>query len=109
MCGSVRVLPSSPPETLATTCVHNDSILLALLLMPPSSKAKAAGVSASSFLDLKSELAKKETEFAKRKATGKTYDVGSSRGSIEGDSGRVSARTSEYFAVPVVTNQQLLD
>ncbi|KLO10829.1 hypothetical protein SCHPADRAFT_831992 [Schizopora paradoxa] len=58
--------------------------------MPPSKKAKASGVSASSFLDLKSELAKKETEFAKRKAAGKTFEVGSSRGSIEGDSGRVS-------------------
>ena len=58
--------------------------------MAPSSKAKASGVSASSFLDLKSELAKKETEFAKRKAAGKTYDVGGSRGSVEGDSGRVS-------------------
>lgn len=57
--------------------------------MPPTIKAKAAGVSASSFLDLKSELAKKESEFAKRKALGKTFEVGSSKGFIEGDSGRV--------------------
>ncbi|PCH42250.1 hypothetical protein WOLCODRAFT_137789 [Wolfiporia cocos MD-104 SS10] len=39
--------------------------------MAPKSKAKAAGVSASSFLDLKAELAKKEEEFAKNKAAGK--------------------------------------
>lgn len=34
--------------------------------MAPSSKAKAKGVSASSFLDLKAELAKQETEFGKK-------------------------------------------
>ncbi|KAI0330223.1 hypothetical protein GY45DRAFT_1251322 [Cubamyces sp. BRFM 1775] len=45
--------------------------------MPPVDKAKAAGVSASSFFDLKAELAKKEEEFAKTKASGKeTYVVG---------------------------------
>ncbi|KAI0346106.1 hypothetical protein BDW22DRAFT_1323793 [Trametopsis cervina] len=40
--------------------------------MAPSKKAKAAGVSASSFLDLKAELSRKEEEFAKAKASGKT-------------------------------------
>ena len=34
--------------------------------MAPSAIAKAAGVSASSFLDLKAELAKKESEFTKK-------------------------------------------
>jgi hypothetical protein len=33
-------------------------------------KAKAAGVSASSFFDLKAELSKYEDEFAKKKAAG---------------------------------------
>ena len=36
--------------------------------MAPPNKAKAAGVSASSFLDLKAELAKKESEFTKKGA-----------------------------------------
>ncbi|KZT07629.1 uncharacterized protein LAESUDRAFT_651046 [Laetiporus sulphureus 93-53] len=39
--------------------------------MAPKNKAKAAGVSASSFFDLKAELLKKEEEFAKNKAAGK--------------------------------------
>jgi hypothetical protein len=39
--------------------------------MPPKNKAKAAGISASSFFDLKAELTKKEDEFAKNKAAGK--------------------------------------
>ncbi|KIK95423.1 hypothetical protein PAXRUDRAFT_140684 [Paxillus rubicundulus Ve08.2h10] len=38
--------------------------------MPPSDKAKAAGVSVTSFFDLKAELAKKSDEFAKNKAAG---------------------------------------
>ncbi|KAF8841759.1 hypothetical protein BDN67DRAFT_900650 [Paxillus ammoniavirescens] len=38
--------------------------------MPPTDKAKAAGVSVTSFFDLKAELAKKSDEFAKNKATG---------------------------------------
>ena len=33
--------------------------------MAPTDKARAAGVSASSFLDLKAELAKKESDFKK--------------------------------------------
>ena len=37
--------------------------------MAPSNKAKAAGVSASSFLDLKAEIAKQESEFSKHIAT----------------------------------------
>lgn len=42
-----------------------------------ASKARAAGVSASSFFDLKAELAKKEDEFAKtRAAGGSKYVVG---------------------------------
>ncbi|GLB40200.1 putative protein with domain of unknown function (DUF4078) [Lyophyllum shimeji] len=45
--------------------------------MAPTNKAKAKGVSASSFLDLKAELAKQEEEFAKSKAAGKAnYIVG---------------------------------
>ena len=45
--------------------------------MPPVDKAKAAGVSASSFFDLKAEIAKKEEEFAKVRASGKeAYIVG---------------------------------
>ena len=45
--------------------------------MAPTKKAKAAGVSASSFLDLKAELAKQETEFSKKKAVGgQSYIVG---------------------------------
>lgn len=43
--------------------------------MAPVPKAKAAGVSAGSFLDLKAELAKKEEEFAKKKAAGKSVAV----------------------------------
>ncbi|KAI0734212.1 hypothetical protein C8Q72DRAFT_454987 [Fomitopsis betulina] len=39
--------------------------------MAPKNKAKAAGVSASSFFDLKAELAKQEEDFAKNKAAGK--------------------------------------
>lgn len=44
--------------------------------MAPTNKAKAAGVSASSFFDLKAELSKKEEEFSKAKASGKTALVG---------------------------------
>jgi hypothetical protein len=45
--------------------------------MGPTNKARAAGVSASSFFDLKAELAKKEDEFAKTKAAGGSrYVVG---------------------------------
>jgi hypothetical protein len=40
--------------------------------MPPKNKAKAAGISASSFFDLKAELTKQEDEFAKNKAAGKS-------------------------------------
>ncbi|KAI0090168.1 hypothetical protein BDY19DRAFT_888372 [Irpex rosettiformis] len=39
--------------------------------MAPTKKAKAAGVSASSFLDLKAELSRKEEELSKAKASGK--------------------------------------
>ncbi|KAG9314896.1 hypothetical protein JVU11DRAFT_4000 [Chiua virens] len=38
--------------------------------MPPSDKAKASGVSVTSFFDLKAELAKKSDEFARTKAAG---------------------------------------
>lgn len=38
--------------------------------MAPTNKAKKAGVSASSFFDLKAELAKKEEQFARDKAAG---------------------------------------
>lgn len=40
--------------------------------MSPKNKAKAAGISASSFFDLKAELAKQENDFAKNKAAGKS-------------------------------------
>ncbi len=40
-----------------------------------SSKAKATGVSATSFFDLKAELSKKEAEFAKAKAEGRNPAV----------------------------------
>ncbi len=43
--------------------------------MPPVDKAKAAGISASSFFDLKAELSKKEAEFSKNKAAGKANAV----------------------------------
>lgn len=38
--------------------------------MPPADKAKAAGVSVTSFFDLKAELAKKSDEFSRTKAGG---------------------------------------
>jgi hypothetical protein len=38
--------------------------------MSTASKAKAAGISASSFFDLRAELSKQETEFSKKKAAG---------------------------------------
>ena len=40
--------------------------------MPPKNKSKAAGISASSFFDLKTEISKQEEEFARSKAAGKT-------------------------------------
>jgi len=40
-----------------------------------SSKAKASGVSATSFFDLKSELSKKEAELTKAKAEGRHLSV----------------------------------
>ncbi|KAF7970840.1 hypothetical protein HWV62_22796 [Athelia sp. TMB] len=43
--------------------------------MPPKDKAKAAGISASSFFDLKAELAKQEEDFAKNKAAGKGRSI----------------------------------
>ena len=44
--------------------------------MAPTDKARASGVSASSFLDLKSELAKQASEFAKNKGSQSKYVVG---------------------------------
>lgn len=38
--------------------------------MPPKNRAKAAGVSASSFLDLKAELSKQEDAITKAKTSG---------------------------------------
>ena len=38
--------------------------------MSHNSKAKAKGISASSFFDLKAELSKQEAEFSKAKASG---------------------------------------
>ena len=40
-----------------------------------SSKAKAKGVSATSFFDLKAELSKKETEFLRARAEGRSLAV----------------------------------
>ena len=51
--------------------------------MPPVDKAKAAGISASSFFDLKAELAKKEEEFAKNKAAA-VQRTGAGTGKLEG-------------------------
>ncbi len=39
--------------------------------MAHAAKSKAKGISASSFLDLKTELAKKEGEFSRNTASGK--------------------------------------
>ncbi|KAG6332755.1 hypothetical protein ID866_6329 [Astraeus odoratus] len=48
--------------------------------MAPAKKGKAKGVGASSFVDLKSELAKQADEFAKNKAaTGSKYAAGESK------------------------------
>jgi hypothetical protein len=45
--------------------------------MSGKAKAKAKGISASSFLDLKAELSKQEDEFTRNKAAGKSnYIVG---------------------------------
>ncbi|KAI9061043.1 hypothetical protein FKP32DRAFT_1667775 [Trametes sanguinea] len=55
--------------------------------MPPVDKAKAAGVSASSFFDLKAELAKKEQEFAKNKAAGKSAAI---EGGVKRDDKKIS-------------------
>ena len=47
-------------------------------MMAPKDKSRASGVSASSFLDLKAELAKQESEFSKNKGKSgqSTYIVG---------------------------------
>lgn len=47
--------------------------------MAPPDKARASGVSASSFLDLKAELAKQESEFAKNKGGQSKYVVGGTK------------------------------
>ena len=50
-----------------------------------TNKAKAAGIGASSFLDLKAELAAKEKEVAENRATGKkTGSVGQKPGKVSG-------------------------
>lgn len=43
--------------------------------MPRSSKEKAAGIGATSFLDLKAELAKQEAQFAQDRAVGKSRSI----------------------------------
>jgi hypothetical protein len=40
--------------------------------MPPKDRSKAAGVSASSFFDLKAELTKREDDFARNKGSVKS-------------------------------------
>ena len=47
--------------------------------MAPTSKGKAGGVSAGSFFELKSELAKQADEFSRLKATGGTKYVGETK------------------------------
>lgn len=43
--------------------------------MAPTTKSKSKAISASSFLELKAELAKKEEEIAKLKAAGKSTTI----------------------------------
>lgn len=43
--------------------------------MSHSAKAKAKGVSATSFFDLKAEISKQEAEFKKNKAAGKSTQI----------------------------------
>jgi hypothetical protein len=43
--------------------------------MSHKTKAKAKGIGASSFFDLKAELSKQETEFAKKKASGESTRI----------------------------------
>jgi hypothetical protein len=43
--------------------------------MSHSAKAKAKGVSASSFFDLKAELSKQEAEFSKSRAAGRSNQI----------------------------------
>ncbi|KAF8732371.1 hypothetical protein AX14_004495 [Amanita brunnescens Koide BX004] len=43
--------------------------------MAPTTKAKSKAISASSFLELKAELAKKEEEISKLKAAGKSTTI----------------------------------
>lgn len=43
--------------------------------MSHNAKARAAGISATSFFDLKAELSKQEAEFSKSKAVGKAAAV----------------------------------
>lgn len=49
--------------------------------MAPKDKARAAGVSASSFIDLGAELEKQKQEFNKNRAAGKP--VGRAEGSVK--------------------------
>lgn len=58
--------------------------------MAPTNKAKAAGVSASSFLDLKAELAKQESEFKKKGSR--------STGGEKKEKGTIWARTNKGVA-----------
>lgn len=51
------------------------SSVVVALSMAPANKARAAGVSASSFLDLKAELSKKEEQFAQDKVAGKNTSL----------------------------------
>jgi hypothetical protein len=62
-----EIRPLLPPFIYFITC--------RLPTMPPKNKAKAAGISASSFFDLKAELAKQEDDFAKNKAAGKSNAI----------------------------------
>ena len=43
--------------------------------MAPTTKARSKGISASSFLELKAELAKKEEEIGKLKAAGQSTTI----------------------------------
>lgn len=74
--------------------------------MPPVDKAKAAGISASSFFDLKAELSKKEAEFSKNKAAGKANAV---VGGVKRDNKVCTARRTRvlHTAYPLELLQKL--
>jgi len=79
-----------------------------------TNKAKAAGIGASSFLDLKAELAGKEREIAENKATGKkTISGGQKPGKVSVSpsrsvlpSGRIMLMPFFFFALVGLARNQ---